>query len=467
MGLVINTNIASLIATNNLSSTQGSLQKDISHLSSGLRIATAADDAAGLAISEKLKADTAAYQQAARNANDGISAMQVAEGGLSQVSNILTRMKELAVEAANGTTSDRTSLDQEFQQLKSEMVRIGNTTTFNGTDLLKGSFNTSLQVGLTSSETLGLDLASVDLTSSASASNAVKVLTTASVGAATNGVHTGTGTATSGGTYTGAVDKTYTITVGATVASSVGAATGAGGNTSTGAPTSGGAYTGTSDASYKIKITAGGTETTAKFQYSTDGGVTWNGSDITATGSAQALANGVTVTMGAGNYVANDSWSMAVTAAGTSYSWTSTDPTAESGAGTSTGSAITLSDGVTATLSQTGHAAGDTYTIAVTGSRNLSSQANAADTMAAIDTDIASISEFRGTIGSYQKRLGYTVANLQTMAQNTQASESQITDEDFATGMADFTKHQVLQQAGVAILSQANSLTQSVLKLLG
>ena len=380
MGLVINTNIASLIATNNLSSTQGSLQKDISHLSSGLRIATAADDAAGLAISEKLKADTASYQQAARNANDGISAMQVAEGGLSQVSNILTRMKELAVEAANGTTSDRTSLDQEFQQLKSEMVRIGNTTTFNGTDLLKGSFNTSLQVGLTSSETLGLDLASVDLTSQSGA--ALNVLNTDEMASAANAASTNTSSAlTTSGTFTGA-----------------------------------------SDQEILVKVTAAGTDATAKFQFSTDGGTTWNGADLTAASDV------VTLTTGNGQNA----------------------------------------NGVTATLASGGnYVAGDTWTIDATASRNLGTQAGAKAAMANIDADISSVSQFRGTIGSYQNRLGYTVANLQTMAQNTQASESQITDEDFATGMADFTKHQVLQQAGVAILSQANSLTQSVLKLLG
>ena len=372
MALVINTNIASLIASNNVGSTAGSLQKDISHLSSGLRIATAADDASGLAISENLKSATAAYQQAARNANDGVSALQTAEGGLSQVSNILVRMKELATEAANGTTTDTKSLQSEFSQLQSEITRIAGATTFNGSNLLDGSFSKSLQVGPKSSDTLALGLTNVNLGS---------------------------------------------LSTLATTASSVGATVAASGNSSTaGAVTSGGTYTGTADATYTVKITGGGSETTATFQYSTDGGTTWNGSDITATGiTANALSNGVTATFGAGTYVA-----------------------------------------------------GDSFTIAATGtSVNLGSQAGASGAMGKIDANINSVSGFRGTVGSLQNRLGYTVANLQTMAQNTQASESQITDEDFATGMADFTKHQVLQQAGVAILSQANSLTQSVLKLVG
>jgi len=269
MSLVINTNIASLIASRNVGQSQGKLSTSISHLSSGLRIASAADDAAGLAISEQLKADTAAYGQAARNANDGVSALQVAEGGLTEVSNILVRMKELATEAATGTISNTQPLDDEFQQLLLEITRVSTATKFNGTALVDGSFNKDLMVGTTSADTLTVDLSTVDITG---LTNAADVLTTA---------------------------------------------------------------------------------------------------------------------------------------------------------------------------------------------------AAAKTAMGHIDTDIASVAGFRGTIGSLENRLNYTVGNLQIMAQNTAAAASQITDADYATEMSNFTKNQVLQQAGVAILAQANSLPQSVLKLVG
>lgn len=379
MSLVINTNIASLIAGRNVGSTQGSLQSDISHLSSGLRITSAADDSAGLAISERLKSDATGYQQAARNANDGISAMQVAEGALSQVSNILNRMKELAVEASSSTNT--TSIDNEFQQLQNEITRIKSATQFNGTALLDGTYSHSVQVGLGTTagvDTIALNLSTINLTGTGS--NALYVMGGASIDApvASLGNTSPSVTVDSTASYSGASDKTYLFNV-----SGAGSMTG-------GAPGVGLAV-----------------------QYSTDGGNTWTA--VTPAAGKANLGNGVVVDMANGAYALGDSWTINAHAAV---------------AGGPTGAASIL--GATK-----------------------------------IDQDIATIAQDRGTIGALQNRLQYTVSNLQTMAQNTTASASQITDEDFATGMADFTKHQVLQQAGVAILAQANSLTQSVLKLVG
>ncbi len=150
MGLRVNTNISSIVAQRNLQEVSLRLQRNFSHLASGLRIATAADDAAGLAISERLRAKVRSLQQAIRNANDGISLVQTAEGALSENSNILSRMKELAVQARNGTTSssDRVTLNEEFQSLIDALTRNATATTFGGVQLLDGSApSITFQVG--------------------------------------------------------------------------------------------------------------------------------------------------------------------------------------------------------------------------------------------------------------------------------------------------------------------------------
>lgn len=150
MGLRVNTNISSIIAQRHLSEVTGRVQKNFSHLASGLRISVAADDAAGLAISERLRAKVRSVNQAIRNANDGISLVQTAEGALSENSNILARMKELAVQARNGTTSssDRATLDDEFQSLIAALGRNANATSYGGVQLLDGTAGTiTFQVG--------------------------------------------------------------------------------------------------------------------------------------------------------------------------------------------------------------------------------------------------------------------------------------------------------------------------------
>ena len=161
MGLRVNTNIGAMTAQRNLAAVTGRLQGNFSRLSSGLRIASASDDAAGLGISERMRAQIRSFAVAGRNAQDGVSLAQTAEGALQEVSNNLTRMRELAVQASNGTltTTDRSTLDTEFQQLISEIDRIASQTSFNGLTLLNGS-NTSIaiQVGTKSGETIAVSL---------------------------------------------------------------------------------------------------------------------------------------------------------------------------------------------------------------------------------------------------------------------------------------------------------------------
>lgn len=192
MGLRVNTNIAAITAQGNLGSITSRLQGNFARLSSGLRIATAADDAAGLGISEKMRSQIRSYAQAGRNAQDGISLVQTAEGALNEVSNILNRMRELSVQAANGTlsTEDRTTIDTEFGALVSEIERVAAQTEFNGITLLDGSATQSLiQVGIDANQTIGvglqdststtLGITSLDTTSVTNANAAITALDTA------------------------------------------------------------------------------------------------------------------------------------------------------------------------------------------------------------------------------------------------------------------------------------------------
>lgn len=174
MALRVNTNIASINAQRNLTSSTNSLNKSLEKISSGLRINRAADDPAGLAVSEKLRAQVRGFGQAVRNANDAVSLVQTAEGALSEMNNILSRMKELATQAANGTLSqtDRNNLDKEFQALASEITRISNVTEFNGTNLIDGSISASstavtFQIGINNSGNDRLSLTMGDLDASA------------------------------------------------------------------------------------------------------------------------------------------------------------------------------------------------------------------------------------------------------------------------------------------------------------
>ncbi|PZP58712.1 MAG: flagellin FliC [Azospira oryzae] len=283
MALVVNTNIASLNAQRNLSTSQSQLQTAIQRLSSGLRVNSAKDDAAGLAVAESFTAQIRGTNQAVRNANDGISLGQTAEGALAQIANNLQRIREIAVQAANGTISDtdRSQLQKEVDQLTQEISRIVQTTTFNGTALLSAASTLTFQVG-----------------ADGKASNQVSVTTT---NLAVNG---------SAGLY-----------------------------------------------SYSGSLTA-------------------------------------------------------------------------------------------------------------TGVINVSTSANASAAIANLDADITQVSTVRATFGAVQNRFEAVIANLQNYAENLSASRSRIMDADFAAETAALTRGQILQQAGVAMLAQANALPNTVLALL-
>ena len=191
MGLRVNTNVTSINAQRNLAAVTERLSGNFRRLSTGLRISTAADDAAGLAISERLRSQVRSLEQAKRNANDGISFVQTAEGALNEVSSILTRLRELAVQSANGSVSnqDKETLDEEFQSLIDEVERIGKSTEFNGIKLLDGSNSTiSFQVGF--GTTVGTDTLSVTLSEASSSSLSLSSLDIGSGGLTTTAMDT-------------------------------------------------------------------------------------------------------------------------------------------------------------------------------------------------------------------------------------------------------------------------------------
>lgn len=376
MASVINTNVASLNAQRNLSSSQNDLNTSLQRLSSGLRINSAKDDAAGLAIATRFTSQIKGLDVAARNANDGISLAQTAEGALGEVTNNLQRIRELAVQSRNATNSasDRAALDTEAQQLKSEIDRVASSTAFNGVKLLDGSFtNQAFQVGANAGETISVS-AIVD----ASSANL--------------------------GTYTSA------------------------------------------------QVT--GVAATA-FTAVTAGDLTINGTSvgaIDADASATERAAGVRTAI---NSVSDTTGVYAVNDTATTVTLVSTSAITVAHAGTSSLATTGLTAAVTATASSTGFAA-----------LSLTTTAGADTALSSIDAALSAVNTTRATLGAIQNRFSSVVASLATQSENLSASRSRIQDADFAKETAALTRGQILQQAGTAILSQANSAPQGVLALL-
>ncbi|MGN6324955.1 flagellin N-terminal helical domain-containing protein [Pseudolysinimonas sp.] len=379
----INTNLSALDAYRNLSKTSSSLNDSIQKLSSGLRINKAADDAAGLAISESLKSQTGGLQVAARNAQDGINVVQTAEGALGESQSILQRLRDLAVQAGNDSnnTQARQNIKTESDQLVKELGRIANTTNFNGTKLLDGSADLKFQVGAngTADDTIEVNLNQANLKAIATS------LTGSGAGASFN-VLTPT-----------AVAGTATFTVGAAGSSStINVALGAAGSYTS---VQGVADKLNGDASFSSKLTATVNDQNQLVVTSNDG---------------SAVVGGATA---------------------------GTDASAGTGFGTS--------------ASTTG------------GGLDFSSNAAAQASITLLDSKISSISTARAQIGAYQNRFTHTINNINVAVENLSASQSQITDTDMASEMVNFTRSQILQQAGTAMLAQANQAPQSILKLLG
>ena len=470
----INTNLASLTAQRNQSRTQNELQTAIARLSSGLRINSAADDAAGLAIADRFTSQINGLNQAARNANDGISLAQTAEGALGAIGDNLQRIRELSVQAANATNSasDRASLQLEVSQLTAEIDRVATQTNFNGTNLLDGSFTAkAFQVGANVGQTISVSSITNARTSALGVYQGFS-LTNQSIGTASNTaaaltVTVGGGSAIALGTV--AVDaKAIAAAINNGDVAGLSATANA---TSVAAGTS----TANSSASGNATFTVNGVAITIA-GVTGAGGLAQNRANAVAAINAQSAATGVTATdTGSGVSLAAADGRNIVTsyAAGTFTAGT----VADFGLGATGTTGATVNISYTAPTGTSGNVVfaqtaglNSTTAIAATGTAlnaiDISTVAGANAALSSVDAALATVDSGRASLGAIQNRFSSTVSNLQTTSDNLSASRSRIQDADFAAETANLSRAQVLQQAGTAMVAQANQLPQQVLQLL-
>ena len=477
---VINTNISSLTAQRNLGMSQSSLSTSMQRLSSGLRINSAKDDAAGLAISDRMTSQIRGSNQAARNANDGISLAQTAEGDLNQISSNLQRMRELAVQSANATnsSSDRAALDNEVQALSSEIDRVAQNSSFNGTKLLDGSFVAQkFQVGAngTASDTVTVSNISSARTSSLGGSG-TSTATTLTGGAASaapllagqltlNGFQIGAANVGSAPGQSAASAYSKAAAINAVSAQS--------GVTATAQPTT---VTGGVATTFG-GVTSGATTTIngiviGDIAVGTD--AIGQGANTAAAINLKSSQTGVTATAdntGKVTLTAADGRDIAV-GAGLTAAATGLTPAATTNGtiklDTTNAAGIVVSGGTPANAGLTAGTTAPTTTLTVNSisSINVLTAAGATNALSAIDGALSTVSSARASLGAVQNRFSSVVASLQTTSENLSASRSRIQDADFALETANLSRAQVLQQAGTAMVAQANQLPQGVLALL-
>tara|TARA_B110000503_G_scaffold139641_1_gene228502 strand:- start:2543 stop:3772 length:1230 start_codon:yes stop_codon:yes gene_type:complete len=406
---VINTNISANITANSLAKNERAMSQTMERLSTGMRINSAADDAAGLAISQRLNSQVKGLDQAARNANDAISMLQTADGAAIEITNMLQRMRELTVQSASdtNTSADVANMDLEFKALATEIDRIVDATQWNGESILSGTGGDSsdgtfvFQIGANDDQTITVDFADFNLAAGAAvaASDAVEA--------------------------SDAETAVYSIPAAA--------------------------------------ISADGTVA----QVISDGTTT-----LTITQAAEAtIAEQVTAIQGADGY---DSMLFTVDAGDDSVVFTYasagavTDPTVTEGdsdvtvtESTAGADAVEASDAVVA--SAAGPMGADLSGMT---DDDASITTSSTDLLATLDAAISGVTSQRATLGAAMNRLEYTVDNLANVSQNTSASMSRIQDADYAAETTELARTQIIQQAGTAMLSQANQQAQSVLALL-
>ncbi|WP_336032806.1 flagellin N-terminal helical domain-containing protein [Geodermatophilus sp. FMUSA9-8] len=387
MGLSVNTNSAAINSYRNLSTTNTQMAKSLEKLSSGFRINRAADDAAGLAISEGLRSQIGGLKVAVRNTQDGISVVQTAEGALTETHSILQRMRDLSVQAASdgGLNDDaKKNIQSEISQLKSELNRIADTTQFNGKKLLDASYTGTFQVGANKGETISVAIGTA----------------MSSTGLDVAGVDVRGGTATA-----------------ATV----------------------------------VNATAGGAASTA----------TIAAADVTDLADYKAL-NG-TISVGSKSFdLASVKYTDSMTA-------TQAQAALVTAATAALGTSVSVTGGDGANLvftSTTTPGATATADAVNAASVKFSASTGADNAITKIDAAIKAVSTTRADLGAVQNRFEHTINNLNVAVENLSASESRIRDTDMAQEMTNFSRTQILTQAGTAMLAQANQSTQGILQLL-
>ncbi|MET4573153.1 flagellin [Stenotrophomonas rhizophila] len=388
MAQVINTNVMSLNAQRNLSTSGSSLATTIQRLSSGLRINSAKDDAAGLAISERFSTQIRGLDVAVRNANDGISLAQTAEGAMVEIGNNLQRIRELSVQSANATNSDsdREALNAEVNQLVSEIDRVSRQTNFNGTKLLDGSFSGALfQIGADSGQTIGIN--SIVNSSTSELGNGLYAAKQTSTAAALTGTATAKGTVSDmeiNGVAIAAVD----VAVGDKAA----------------------------DVSKKV--------------------VNAINDKMDQTGVYASLDK-------------DGKLELTSLKSGKDFEFTTA-----------------TTDATGLTVAMAGIADADADARDTVSGVDISSVAGAQKALSIVDDALKAVNSSRADMGAIQNRFTSTIANLNTTSENLSASRSRIRDTDYAKETAELTRTQILQQAGTAMLAQANQSPSSVMSLL-
>jgi len=480
MALTLNTNINSIVAQDNLTGSQALLAQSLQRLSSGLRINNAADDAAGLAISQQFTTQVNGTNQAINNANDAVSEAQTAGGALTTIVNNLQSIRTLAVESANGSNSaaDRAALDSQVQQQIAEITQIASQTTFNGASVLNGtSGTTTYQVGANVGDTISINLAQ------GVGANQIGQTATATGAAVTGNALTGSNLTIAVGTGTAvAIGASTTGTAAGQTASSAYAkaqainAAGVAGLTASASTQVTGVnpfsnIVGSALANNTYALTINGVAIYAAGT-TVGTGTTLTGSDVADQINLFASQTGVTAALsgtGALQLTASDGRDINVTEAiGAGLTGTGAALAA------ATKGTITLSAAQNIVIAGAGSAdlgfAGGGQSIslgnATLANQNVLTVAGANATIESVDAALATVSGFQSTLGAIQNRFTEAVSNLQSTSQNLTQSRSTIQDANFAQETANLTQAQVLEQAGISVLAQANQQPQLILKLL-
>jgi len=496
MPAIINTNTASLNSQRQLTGSQRTLETALKRLSSGLRINSAKDDAAGMAIASRMAAQVSGLNQAVRNANDAISLSQTAEGALGESSNLLRRIRDLAVQSANDTNSgtDRAALQQEVSQLQQELNRVANETEFNGKKLLDGSFVAQqFQVGANANQTIAVSMQSAkgtDIGDQRVAGSGTALNPAAAAGTLPAANTVGAQTLTVSGSVG---SRTVAIAAGASAKQIANAINVESSNTAV-----------TARAETKAVLTA---QATGNFTFNLYGSNDStqpaamsvnisNTNDLSKVADAinaksaqtgiTAIANGAEVTLSSstGDDIAFDTVSnggagtLSVAAFDYDGATGAFAPTAAVALGGAAGAtrlagrvSFTSSDSYSVNTSETANftvlaAQSNSSALSSVATINIGSQQGANDAISVIDGALGYVNGVRAKLGAVQNRVESTISNLQATTENLTAARSRIEDADFAKETAELTRSQVLQQAGMAMLAQANAVPNNVLSLL-
>ncbi|AWS96354.1 flagellin FliC [Citrobacter cronae] len=503
MAQVINTNSLSLLTQNNLNKSQSTLSSAIERLSSGLRINSAKDDAAGQAIANRFTANIKGLTQASRNANDGISIAQTTEGALNEINNNLQRVRELTVQATNGSNSDSdlTSIQNEITQRLGEIDRVSGQTQFNGVKVLAQDNTLKIQVGANDGETISIDLKKIDTQSlgvadfrvngaqKATASDLISKFGatgtdnyTASVsvgGAAAAVVNTVTVDVKTQGVQVGGKDMYVSAKDGGLTDSATQANTASTIYTTTAAQNDNAESMAKLGANAKAgdKFTYDGMEFTAKTDADAFGNGTYSakvdGKTVTFTiADEDATGTKATVKTDVALYASQNG---TLTTSATTANKAATVNDLQNANATKTGSTLKAS-GATYAVDIDGNVTTGGKTMYVTTDKNGSAKlvnedvakasTSTADPLAVLDKALAQVDALRSDLGAVQNRFDSTITNLGNTVNNLTSARSRIEDADYATEVSNMSKAQILQQAGTSVLAQANQVPQNVLSLL-